>query len=221
MSLLKNLFWFFTIIALPHCAFAEEATITYWDELVPSIETIDDPFTELDQNQLYDLATLVKYEEAQLDPSFKVSEASKTEMADITNGLKEQGIEVDTLFEARAAIMEQRRQLATLPNSDILNSQRKVPGYITPIEMEGTKVIKFFLVPAAGACIHTPPPPPNQLVLVDYPEGIELVSLSTPVWVSGHLYAEESIENVSYADGASNVESVYTLTASEVELYQP
>ncbi|GAM70100.1 lipoprotein [Vibrio sp. JCM 19236] len=47
---------------------------------------------------------------------------------------------------------------------------------------------KFFLVPTAGACIHTPPPPPNQIVLVDYPEGIELVSLATPVWVEGELF---------------------------------
>ncbi|MFA0698623.1 DUF3299 domain-containing protein, partial [Vibrio sp. 10N.222.49.C9] len=79
---------------------------------------------------------------------------------------------------------------------------------------------KFFLVPTAGACIHTPPPPPNQIVLVEYPEGIELVSLQTPVWVEGELFNEAAKANVNYSDGASNVETVYQMSAQEVELYQ-
>lgn len=87
--------------------------------------------------------------------------------------------------------------------------------------MDGTKVTKFFLVPSAGACIHTPPPPANQLVLIDYPQGIELVSLMTPVWVEGQLTGHQSKENVNYSDGAANVQSVYAMKADGIEQYQP
>lgn len=86
--------------------------------------------------------------------------------------------------------------------------------------MEGTKVTKFFLVPTAGACIHTPPPPPNQIVLVEYPQGIELVSLATPVWVEGELFNQAVKQDVNYSDGASNVEAVYQINADLVENYE-
>jgi hypothetical protein len=43
----------------------------------------------------------------------------------------------------------------------------RLPGFIVPLEVskEG-KVTEFFLVPYVGACIHVPPPPPNQLIYV-------------------------------------------------------
>src|SRR6187399_1445007 len=42
----------------------------------------------------------------------------------------------------------------------------KVPGFMVPLEDEEEMVTEFLLVPYVGACIHTPPPPPNQIVLV-------------------------------------------------------
>lgn len=42
----------------------------------------------------------------------------------------------------------------------------RLPGFIIPIDFDGTGVSTFILVPYVGACIHVPPPPANQLVLV-------------------------------------------------------
>lgn len=42
----------------------------------------------------------------------------------------------------------------------------RLPGFIVPIDYEGTSVTAFILVPYVGACVHVPPPPPNQLVFV-------------------------------------------------------
>lgn len=67
----------------------------------------------------------------------------------------------------------------------------RIPGFIVPLEYDDELVItEFFLVPYFGACIHLPPPPPNQMILVDYPKGIQMDALYTPIWVSGELKAE-------------------------------
>ncbi|WP_261817053.1 DUF3299 domain-containing protein [Vibrio gallicus] len=201
--------------------FAAEAQTTYWDQLTPKMETVEDPFKSLDDNQMFDMATIARFQEAQKQQDFQVSEAAKQEVEKIRQGLQAQGIDVEHLFSVRNKIMQQRQALASLPNKDVLNAKRKIPGFITPIEMKGTKVTKFFLVPTAGACIHTPPPPANQLVLIEYPEGIELISLTTPVWVQGELTGQQSTQDVDYSDGSANVESVYAMTADSIELYSP
>ncbi len=47
------------------------------------------------------------------------------------------------------------------------NDERiKLPGYVVPVGFRGEAISEFLLVPFIGACIHVPPPPPNQLVLV-------------------------------------------------------
>src|SRR5687768_227568 len=42
----------------------------------------------------------------------------------------------------------------------------RVPGYMVPLDDSASGVDEFILVPYYGACIHTPPPPPNQMVYV-------------------------------------------------------
>ncbi|MDB2599154.1 DUF3299 domain-containing protein, partial [Paracoccaceae bacterium] len=42
----------------------------------------------------------------------------------------------------------------------------RMPGFIIPFDIGAEGVRDFMLVPYVGACIHTPPPPANQLVLV-------------------------------------------------------
>ncbi|MCW8335831.1 DUF3299 domain-containing protein [Vibrio paucivorans] len=217
----KFILSFIVSAAMVTPAMADDATVTYWHELTPSMVTVEDPFAALDQNQMFDVATLARYQEAKQQEGFVESKQATKDIALIKARLADDGIDVEHLFKKREEIMQQREKLATLPNQDVLDANRKIPGFITPIEMDGTKVTKFFLVPTAGACIHTPPPPPNQLVMIDYPQGIELVTLATPVWVEGTLVAEGSVENVNYSDGAADVESVYSMNAEDVAFYQP
>ena len=65
----------------------------------------------------------------------------------------------------------------------------RLPGFIVPLEFDedGYHVTKFFLVPYFGACIHMPPPPPNQIVFAEYDESFKLGSLYDPFWISGIL----------------------------------
>ena len=70
------------------------------------------------------------------------------------------------------------------------DKQVKIPGFVVPIEGDQDKITEFLLVPYFGACIHVPPPPPNQIVYVKIPEGVPTVSLSDVIWVVGTLSTE-------------------------------
>ena len=59
---------------------------------------------------------------------------------------------------------------------------------MVPIEVKDSKVSQFLLVPEAGQCIHVPPPPMNQTLLVDSTDSpTKLRDLYEPVIVSGRL----------------------------------
>ena len=89
--------------------------------------------------------------------------------------------------------------------------QIKLPGYIVPLDVtEEGRVTEFLFVPYFGACIHVPPPPPNQLVLVRYPKGLKLDDIYTPLWVTGTLKVEKV--NNDLADAA------YALDAGKVRV---
>ena len=61
----------------------------------------------------------------------------------------------------------------------------KIPGFVVPVEFDEETITEFFLVPYFGACIHSPPPPPNQIIYVHAPKGLELNTLYDPFWISG------------------------------------
>ncbi len=64
----------------------------------------------------------------------------------------------------------------------------KIPGYMVPLEDDSEVVTEFLLVPYVGACIHTPPPPPNQIVQVKMNNQKKVkMSFWDPVWVHGKL----------------------------------
>lgn len=95
-----------------------------------------------------------------------------------------------------------------------------MPGYVLPIEFSGTRVIEFMLVPYVGACVHTPPPPANQMVHVKLEQGFENEGLFMPVWVTGQISTAMSTQALAFDDGATQVEVGYSISASEVVPYQ-
>lgn len=104
--------------------------------------------------------------------------------------------------------------------SDLYINNIKLVGFLVPLEMTGLEVTQFILVPTAGACIHTPPPPVNQTILVEFPEGYEMSSLYTPVWVTGDLKADKVDASVALIDGNQPVEAGYVIDASQVQIYE-
>jgi len=68
------------------------------------------------------------------------------------------------------------------------NKKLRIPGFIVPLESEeGKRISEFFIVPYFGACLHMPPPPPNQIIYVKFDQGVDLKSLYDAFWFEGTL----------------------------------
>lgn len=63
----------------------------------------------------------------------------------------------------------------------------RLAGYVLPLERRGDKVIEFLLVPYYGACIHTPPPPANQIIHAKSAKPLAGVKMMEAIWVYGTL----------------------------------
>ena len=70
----------------------------------------------------------------------------------------------------------------------------QLPGFIVPLEMDEDRVLSFLLVPYFGACIHTPPPPSNQIVYVETLRGFELPNMNQAMMVEG-LFKDDHVES--------------------------
>jgi hypothetical protein len=74
--------------------------------------------------------------------------------------------------------------------SDLDGVEVTIKGFITPLGFEGEQITEFLLVPYFGACVHVPPPPANQIVLVSDADGEMPDNLFDPVEVTGVLRVE-------------------------------
>lgn len=80
---------------------------------------------------------------------------------------------------------------STHVRSEFNNKRIRIAGYVVPIVYNDQNVItELFLVPYFGACIHVPPPPPNQIIYVKYPKGLHLQELYIPFWAEGTIVLE-------------------------------
>lgn len=75
----------------------------------------------------------------------------------------------------------------------------RIPGYVAPLETNGNMVNEFLLVPYYGSCIHTPPPPAHQTVMVNPGKGIPVSSLHRPVWVIGEIAVDQVTTELAVA----------------------
>ena len=64
----------------------------------------------------------------------------------------------------------------------------KIPGFVVPLDDDASSYSEFLLVPSPQACIHVPPPPPNQMVMVRMAAGQAPQRSWGPVWVKGRLH---------------------------------
>lgn len=119
---------------------------------------------------------------------------------------------------AEEAVLEKMQaELNAAPVNPALNGKKiKIPGFISPLEVDEAKgmVKEFLLVPYFGACIHVPPPPLNQTLLVKPQEGksIGMERMYEPVWVYGTIIAKQTHTNLA--------EAGYQIQEARVEIYQ-
>lgn len=115
---------------------------------------------------------------------------------------------VQTLYDRMRKVWDEAPTVASLKGRRV-----KIPGFIVPLEGGGEKGLKeFLLVPYFGACIHTPPPPANQIIHVTSNPPVKGFQTMTAVWVSGTMELERGESEM----GASG----YRIQAARVEKYR-
>lgn len=103
------------------------------------------------------------------------------------------------------------------PGEPSLNNKKiKIAGFAVPIEENNGAVSEFLLVPYFGACVHSPPPPANQIIHVIAKTPTKIKMMDT-LWVSGTLQLDRSDIDVAMGLGKSG----YKMQADLVQLYQP
>lgn len=104
----------------------------------------------------------------------------------------------------------QQALVSTDVNENLDGALIRIPGFVVPLEFDEEQTIsQFFLVPYFGACLHMPPPPPNQIILVNAPKGIQMSALYDPFWIEGQLstnFQENDMATSAYAMQLQRIE---------------
>ena len=195
---------------------ADEPRQIMWKDLGPPADQSFSRLSKLQALQLSDIAD-VRERKARGD---KVDAIELENERATSRKLEEAGFDVDALLAKRREYMDGTRQRTRSVNVALDGQTVRMPGYILPLEFSGKDITEFLLVPYVGACIHTPPPPPNQIVHVKADKPVANVTVFSAVWVTGRLTAVATKKTLSLVDGASDINVGYSLQASVVEIYK-
>jgi uncharacterized protein len=111
------------------------------------------------------------------------------------------------------ALQKLREAWDNAPVVPALNGTRvRMAGYIVPLDVQKRQIKEFLLVPYFGACIHTPPPPANQIIHVVPAKPVDAQHEMSAVWISGTL------ETVRSNTGLGN--AAYYMKADAVAPYR-
>ena len=201
-----------SLLYLP--AMAEQIRELSWDDLIPAHLLSVDLLANLTEDQ-QDLVIWVINTLETLPKRGPETEELYKEVDDAMPELKKSGIDIEKL-------MAKYKEIQTSVVEALNGQQVRIPGYFLPLELSETKVTEFLLVPYIGACIHVPPPPPNQIVHVRtlQKKGFSSKNLYEPVWVIGVITAKSMVKDLYLADGSSGVNIGYTMQAKRIEPYK-
>lgn len=94
---------------------------------------------------------------------------------------------------AAAALQRLRKIWDEAPLNRALDGQAiRIPGYVVPLENTANGMSELLLVPHYGACIHTPPPPANQIIHVRLAKPSRSLSTMDTVWITGVLRTQRA-----------------------------
>lgn len=127
-------------------------------------------------------------------------------------------LQLDRLNDSDPRVLNLMRDMrATWDNapteSRLDGTPARLPGYVVPLETAKGALQEFLLVPYFGACIHTPPPPANQIVHVKVGQPLQGLRMMDAVWVNGTLRTERQ-ESVMGVSG-------YAIEGAVIERYTP
>ena len=211
---------FFLIFAtLLSAAKAQDVKKISWDDLTVKVE-FEDPFLELDSEQLYNLSLVARFREKEADTQREISPSELAQKDSLEQWLASEEVDVDYLLSMRYKIKELRTQQAEAVDNSLNNVMVKIPGYLLPLNYENEKTTEFLLVPWVGACIHTPPPPKNQIIYVKTSEGLEAMSRFQAVSIEGVITTVDKTTTLYLVDGSDQISTGYSMLDAKISMYE-
>lgn len=126
------------------------------------------------------------------------------ELAELEKLAESGELDINHDSELPAPVLGSARTVATMHGVE-----GRLPGYIVPLTTDDqNRVTEFFLVPYYGACIHVPPPPPNQIVYVRPAQPVANVEIWNPYWIEGTLLIQTQTNDVAAASYAFQAKRV-------------
>ncbi|GGA68415.1 hypothetical protein GCM10011385_22820 [Nitratireductor aestuarii] len=205
-------------------AFSVSTTKLNWEMLIPQTEPLENFFEDVpfDQQQaLRNLLYLEAYPKGDVSEEVAAArEEARNRVAVAREDLEKQGVDIDDLYERykKWAAEVERRGTLTEPKLD--GERISISGYLLPLDFDPDGTTEFLLVPYFGACIHEPPPPPNQVVYLKSSSPYAPTALFEGVTVTGTMRVQPATKDLSFVDGSSEVASAYILEGDTIELYQ-
>jgi hypothetical protein len=113
---------------------------------------------------------------------------------------------------AQQALLAMKQAWKDAPvNMQLDGKKILIPGFAIPLEQSDRGVSELLLVPYFGACIHTPPPPANQIIHVKLSQAEAAIGAMQPYWVWGVLKAQRFQNDLG--------DSAYRLMAAGLKPY--
>ncbi len=216
-AIIKNTIQSIAVVAcssLVFAAAAEPVRQISWDDLIPAHLRSDDFLSDLSEDQRDMVFWVINMMES-LPERGPETEEYYQEIDEAMPTLKEAGIDI-------VAIMARIKKIKTSVVAELNGRNVRIPGYLLPLEISSEKVTEFLLVPYVGACIHVPPPPPNQIIHVKVLQkgGYKNETIYEPVWVTGKINATSMDKELFFVDGSANIDIGYAMQANHIEPYR-
>lgn len=110
---------------------------------------------------------------------------------------------------AQKALADLKRAWDSAPANRKMHGQRiRIPGFVVSLDGGPGELREFLLVPYFGACIHVPPPPPNQVIHAVARTPIKKVQTMDAIWATGRLEVVRSDTPFGAATYVMQVERV-------------
>ena len=107
----------------------------------------------------------------------------------IEDGSEEDSIS-NEMYDALLKATDDKYQSALSSTKVVQEMDKKkisIPGFVVPLEIEENLTTEFFIVPYFGACIHFPPPPPNQTIHATFKKGFDINDIYDAYFFNGTI----------------------------------
>lgn len=191
-----------------------------WDDLIPTMPVLKNPFDDLKYDQLVDLDFLVSVEKMLQENLISNVDKTFEEGIEIRHKMEEEGLNVNNLISEYKRMEREITKRNKMTNKELEGRIIRIPGYALPLEHQDTGVKELLLVPYVGACIHVPPPPENQIIFVKLKNAYVIEGIFDPVWITGRLSIKPTKKTLSFVDGTSGIDTGYIIDGAKIEAYE-